>query len=326
MGADRGEPSESLATLPRRARPDAVEATQLVIPLTSSNGEPRHQPGGPTPLLIVDGHNLLWGATFGFPAPIYSRDKTRRLTGLFAFFALLRKTIQAEFADHPPEVVVIFDGRHGADTRKETFAGYKAGRPDDTAALEPLTYLADTMRGLDRHGIAWVEIDNQEADDLVASLTATQRTRRPVVILSRDRDFYQLIGDGVTVLNNGMRPGHRFVTEASVTATYGVTPTQWVDYRALTGDPADDIPGIKGIGAKTAVELLHGGHTLETIPPERTSTGRGRAVREHLDQAFRWRALIQLNADVDLDGVTITGSPTPPLPTPADMVEALGLW
>lgn len=303
-----------------------TEGIQLAIPLTISNGDLRRQPGGSTPLLIVDGHNLLWGATFGFPAPIYSRDKTRCLTGLFAFFALLRKTIQTEFTDRLPEVVVIFDGQHGTDSRKEAFADYKGGRPEDAVALEPLTYLADTIRGLDHHGIAWAEIDDQEADDLIASLAATQRTSRPVVILSRDRDFYQLIGDGVTVLNNRMRQGHRFITEATVTDSYGVTPTQWVDYRALTGDPADGIPGIKGIGAKTAVELLNGGHTLETIPPERTITGRGRAVRDNLDQALHWRALIQLNADLDLGGLAITGSPTPPLPKAADMVETLGLW
>ena len=274
----------------------------------------------------MDGHNLLWGATFGFPAPIYSRDKTRRLTGLFAFFALLRKTIQTEFTDHLPEVVVIFDGQHGADTRKETFAGYKGGRPTNDAALEPLTYLADTIRGLDHHGIAWAETDDQEADDLIASLAATQHTNRPVMILSRDRDFYQLVGGAVTVLNNRMRPRHRFVTEATVTDTYGVVPAQWVDYRALTGDPADGIPGVKGVGAKTAAALLHGGHTLETIPVERTSTGRGRAVRDHLGQALRWRALIQLDTGLRLDGLAITGSPTTPLPTPADMVESLGLW
>ena len=194
----------------------------------------------------MDGHNLLWAATFGFPDPIYSRDKTRRLTGLFAFFALLRKTIQTEFEDHPPEVVVIFDGQHGANSRKETFADYKTGRPDHDVALEPLTYLVDTMRGLDHHGIAWVEIDDQEADDLIASLAASQRSNRLVVILSRDRDFYQLIGGGVTVLNNRMRPEHRFITEATVTDTYGVTPTQWVDYRALTGDPAGRHPRHQG--------------------------------------------------------------------------------
>ena len=278
-----------------------------------------------TPLLIVDGHNLLWRATFGFPAAIHSRDRSRRLTGVFAFFALLRKTIRTEFEDLP-EVVVIFDGQHGADTRRESFDGYKAGRPDDEAASEPLTYLADTMRGLNHHGIAWVELDNQEADDLIASLAASQRSHRPVVILSRDRDFYQLVGGGVSVLNSGMRPGRRLITEATVIDAYGVTPSQWSDYRALTGDPSDGIPGIKGIGAKTAAELLHGGHTLETIPTERTSSGRGRAVRDNLDLARRWRALIRLRTDLDLVGLTVTGSPTPPLPTPAEMIEALELW
>ena len=186
--------------------------------------------------------------------------------------------------------------------------------------------VVETNRCVHGASCGGAETDDQEADDLIASLAATQRTNRPVVILSRDRDFYQLVGGAVTVLNNRMGPRHRFVTEATVTDTYGVTPAQWVDYRALTGDPADGIPGVKGIGAKTAAVLLHGGHTLETIPLERTSAGRGRAVRDHPGRALRWRALTQINTDLRLDGLTITESPITPLPTPADMVETLGLW
>ena len=129
--------------------------------------------------------------------------------------------------------------------RRSVFADYKHRPSDNDGVLEPVTYLADTKRGFDRHGIAWVEIDDREADDVIASLTVAQRGDRPVVILSRDRDFYQLVGDGVSVLNNRMRPGCRLVIEATVTETYGVTPAQWPDYRALTGDPADGIPGIE---------------------------------------------------------------------------------
>lgn len=93
------------------------------------------------PLLLVDGHNLLWGATFGFPAPIYSRDKTRLLTGLFAFFALLRVGIRDDVPGAAPEIVVVFDGEHGAAGRQQAHDGYKASRPTDDQALLPLKFL-----------------------------------------------------------------------------------------------------------------------------------------------------------------------------------------
>lgn len=271
-------------------------------------------------MLVVDGHNLLWRATFGFPAPIYSRDKTRRLTGLFGFFAILAKTIRTDFSDQPPEVVVVFDGPRGNQARQQAFAGYKAGRPKHEQALEPLAYLDDSKRGLDYHGIAWTESEDQEADDLIASLAASQHRRRPVIIMSSDRDFYQLIGPGVSVL------GRRLITSSTVIETYGVSPAQWADFRALTGDPADGIPGVRGIGGKTAAELLSGNCRLETIPPEKTGIGRGRIVRKQLDQALAQRELIRLNAGLDLGDLAVSGLPTPALPPAAKMIEALELW
>src|SRR5262245_17279570 len=110
-----------------------------------------------TPLLLVDGHNLLWSATFGFPAPIRSRDKTRLLTGLFAFFALLRVAIREEVPGPAPEVIVVFDGEHGSASRRQQHEGYKAERPADGNALQPLRFLHDVKRGLDNCGIGWVE-------------------------------------------------------------------------------------------------------------------------------------------------------------------------
>src|SRR5438445_8210773 len=89
------------------------------------------------PLLLVDGHNLLWRGAFGFPAPVRSRDKTRDLTAEFAFFALLGVAIRKEIPD-PPEVLVVFDGEHGASERQHADASYKANRVLDAAALKPL--------------------------------------------------------------------------------------------------------------------------------------------------------------------------------------------
>ncbi|GIL29064.1 5'-3' exonuclease [Actinocatenispora comari] len=295
-------------------------AHQTAIPL-----QPGTDDGAP-PLLLVDGHNLLWGGTFGFPAAIYSRDKTRTLTGLFAFFALLRVAIREEVPGGSPEVIVVFDGEHGGAARKEEHAGYKASRPTDDAALEPLQYLPDVQRGLDLCGISWIEIDTAEADDVIAALVAATPAPRPVLIMSRDRDYYQLINDRVRVLNTKFRAGKRLVDPAQVYDRFAVTPAQWADYRALAGDPADEIPGVRGVGAKTAAQLLAGGLTLDDLPASgRLASGRGRLVSDQYDIALKWRQMIQLDHTLDVP-LTPTGQPSPLLPKPADVVEALGRW
>lgn len=278
------------------------------------------------PLLLVDGHNLLWGATFGFPAPIYSRDKTRLLTGLFAFFALLRVAIRNEIPGGNPEVIVAWDGEHGSRARQQEHDGYKASRPTDDDALLPLRFLPDVKRGLDSCGIGWIELEHAEADDVIATLVHTTPAPRSVIVMSRDRDYYQLVTDRVHVLNTRFRAGHRLVTPDEVYARHQVTPDQWTDFRALAGDPADEIPGVHGIGAKTAARLLDGGLHLEDLPASgRLTTGRGRTVAEQYDLALKWRDLIRLTTTLDLPHHP-TGAPSPALPRPADIVEELGLW
>ncbi|MGH3832439.1 MAG: 5'-3' exonuclease [Pseudonocardiaceae bacterium] len=278
------------------------------------------------PLLLVDGHNLLWGATFGFPAPIYSRDKTRLLTGLFAFFALLRAAIRDDVPGAALEVIVVFDGEHGAASRRQVHDGYKASRPTDDQALLPLQFLPDVKRGLDHCGIAWIELEYAEADDVIATVVHATTAPRPVIIMSRDRDYYQLITDHVTVLNTRFRTGRKLVTPHEVYIRHQVTPAQWTDFRALAGDPADEIPGVRGIGPKTAATLLDGGVTLDDLPAcGRLATGRARAVAEQFELALKWRDMIRLNTGLELSRWP-TGQASPQLPRPADVVEQLGLW
>jgi DNA polymerase I len=111
------------------------------------------------PLLLVDGHNLLFRACFGTPAQILSRDETdkRDLTTQFMFFALLRKGINDEFSRWPG-VIVVFDGQDGASHRQDTDPGYKATRPEGTEAPQPILALPDVKAGLDAYGITWTEI------------------------------------------------------------------------------------------------------------------------------------------------------------------------
>ena len=284
------------------------------------------------PLLLVDGHNLLFRACFGTPAQILSRDETdkRDITTQFMFFALLRKGINDELAQWP-EIMVIFDGQDGAAGRKDADPGYKATRPDNPDALRPILALPDVKAGLDTFGITWIEIDDAEADDVIATLV-TAHPGREALIASMDQDYYQLLRDpgpaspGVRVLNTAMRPGARLIGPAEVAARYGVTPRQYPDFRALCGDTSDNIPGVRGVGAKTAAGLLSGGLNLEgLLASGRLSGGKGAAIRAAWPQVLTWRSMIQMRTDLPLPAAP-AGAATTSLPIPGEVIARLGLW
>jgi DNA polymerase-1 len=283
------------------------------------------------PLLLVDGHNLLWRACYGTPAQIWSRDQDgkRDITTQFMFFALLRKGINDELGTWP-EVIVVFDGQHGAASRQQADAGYKANRAASEEALRPIRALPDIKSGLDTYSIAWTEIDDAEADDVIAALAAASRGR-DVLVMSTDQDYYQLLRDpapeqgSVRVLNTVMRPGRRIIGPADVNARYGVIPVQYPDFRALCGDTSDNIPGVRGIGLKTAAALLGGGLTLEDLPASGRLTGRAAAIPATWDQVLTWRAMIRMRAGLQIPAAP-SGQPTAPLPVPGQVIDQLGLW
>ncbi|WP_159029794.1 hypothetical protein [Streptomyces marincola] len=124
------------------------------------------------PLLLVDGHNLLHRAWYGFAARITSRDKTDDRTGVFGFAALLRKAQGQHAQDH--EVLVVFDAEDGSSTRAEQDREYKAQRPAPDPGL--IASLADIKRGLDTMDVGWIEQPGVEGDDVIATLTATACT------------------------------------------------------------------------------------------------------------------------------------------------------
>ena len=136
--------------------------------------------------------------------------------------------------------------------RKAIDPAYKANRPEGTPA--PIKSLADVKRGLDACGIRWTEIGDEEADDVIAALAASAGSR-PVTIMSGDKDYYQLLTRRVSILNTARKPGQRTIGPADIETRYGITALQWCDYRALSGDPSDGLPSIRGIGPKTAARL-----------------------------------------------------------------------
>ena len=271
--------------------------------------------------------------SFGTPAQIWSRDEhdKRDLTTEFMFFALLRKGINEELPGWP-EVVVVFDGQDGSAQRKAADSDYKANRPADSEALKPIRALPAVKAGLDLFAITWVEISDAEADDVIATLAANCPAR-DVLIASVDQDYYQLVRDAgpghgaVRILNTARRAGSRLTGPAEVRARHGVMPSQFADYRALAGDASDNIPGVRGIGAKTAAALLGGGLCLDDLPASGRLIGRkGAAITSAWQQVLTWRDMIRMNDGLPVPGEAITGMATTPLPRPAEVIEKLGLW
>ncbi|MFJ2744802.1 5'-3' exonuclease H3TH domain-containing protein [Streptomyces sp. NPDC087440] len=272
------------------------------------------------PLLLVDGHNLLHRAWFGFAARILSRDKTLDRTGVFGFAALLRKAQTQHAAGY--EVFVAFDAETGSAERSAQDSAYKAHRPAPDPGL--MESLAHVKAGLDDSGVRWIEHDGCEADDVIATLTARARTTgRRVDIMSADKDFVQLLADPyVRLLNTGMREDLRYTMGEHIEPRYGVRAEQWPDFRALTGDPSDGIAGVRGIGPKTAARLLAGGRRLENIPAEDLRP----AWAAQWEQARRWREMITLTTKADVPENLLTALPTAPLPSAPVLLETLDLW
>ncbi|MCY0932096.1 hypothetical protein OTB20_39190 [Streptomyces sp. H27-H1] len=276
------------------------------------------------PLLLVDGHHLLYRAHFGFPKRFEALDGTDA-TGAFGFVALLRKHHLELCAGH--EVIVVFDAEDGAAARARADAGYKANRPG--ADHSPIQALAPLKRMLDLAQVPWVEAPGAEGDDVLASLAGRAvADGRPVVVLSGDRDLYGLLtGPGVRILSPQAPPERQFVTADTVVERYGVTPGQWADFRALTGDPADNLPGVPGIGPVTAARLLAGGRELEDLPltaPGRLAKPLAR-TRACWDDVMRWRSLHLLNTGLTCHA-PLTGTATGELPAPANLMKAASLW
>jgi 5'-3' exonuclease len=275
---------------------------------------------GDPALLLVDGHNLLHRAAFGFPTRIRSRSGKDR-TMVFGFMALLRAAMR-QVHDNV-ECVVVFDGSHGADERRLLEPNYKPPFPDsDPEAFADLPVL---VAALARFGVKVVEFDQYEADDVIATSVRSCVAQRCCLIMSTDRDFYQLLQPGCWLLNTARRASDRLVGADRVLEQYGVTTHQWCDYRALVGDPSDGIPGVRGVGPARARSLLGGGIHLEDLTTCESLLPSWIAdIVRQLDQLLKWRDVMRLRDDL---AVTVaSGQSTPGLPPAPEVLAEMGLW
>ena len=188
-------------------------------------------------LLIIDGSNLFLQMFFGMPARIVNEDG-KAIQGTLGFVGALLKIIRQV---EPTHMVVLFDGQH-ENNRSVLNPDYKANRIDYSTVSEdknPFSQLPDAYTALDYLAIKHVETTDCEADDLIASYVLSFRQHTEIIITSFDSDFFQLIADKVSVLRYR---GKKAVicTPEYIMDKFGITPNQYVDFKSLTGDTADN--------------------------------------------------------------------------------------
>ncbi len=247
-------------------------------------------------LLLLDGHSLAYRAFFALPVENFATTTGQPTNAVYGFTAMLINVLRDE---KPTRVAVAFD-RSEPTFRHEQYVEYKAGRtkaPDEFRSQISLIFEV-----LDALGIRHLSAPGYEADDIIATL-ATQASAEgsDVLVVTGDRDTFQLIDDHVTVLYNsrGVSDMKRY-DPASLVEKYGLTPAQYPDFAALRGDPSDNLPSIPGVGEKTATKWIVEFGSLENLVNrvDEVKGKAGDALRENLGNVLRNRQLTQLICDL----------------------------
>jgi 5'-3' exonuclease len=265
----------------------------------------------PGPLLVVDAPSMLFRAFYALPDTIKGADG-RPVNALLGTANLVLREVE----QHQPRAVVLCFGPDAADYRVELFDGYHAERPEVPETLAP-QFLA-SRAFFEAFGWTVAVSDSLEADDLLGAYARREtEAGGRTLVMTGDRDMFQCVGDSVQVLyvRTGGKQGGELVDAAEVRRRYGVPPELVPDFIALRGDPSDGIPGAKGIGEKTAAELLQRHGSLEEAL-ERGVRETKPSVRAALcTQADELRAFKEIASlqDVDVE--------LPP-DTPTDYAEA----
>ena len=212
-------------------------------------------------IILVDGNNLLFRSFYAtaYQGVIMKNSKGFPTNALYGFINMMNKIIKEE---EPNYILVAFD--KGKTFRHDKYDSYKAGRiemPDELKLQFP-----KAKEVLDAFGIKHFEIDNYEADDIIGTLAriVDEEDEFVATIVSSDKDLLQLISDEV-VVKLLKQSGHIMMDRDEFMKTYQVEPARMVDLKALMGDASDHIPGVKGIGEKTAINLLAKYGTLDNL-------------------------------------------------------------
>ena len=249
-------------------------------------------------LLLIDGHSLAFRAFYALSPDSFKTSSGQHTNAVHGFISMMLNILQAE---QPTHMAVAFDLSRSS-FRTDEYPAYKGTRgetpPEFNGQTELLTEALAAMN------IVTVTKVNYEADDVIATLSKMGDDNGfEVFIVSGDRDTFQLISESTTILYpvKGVMNLARMNDEA-VYAKYGVHANQYSDLAALVGESSDNLPGIPGVGPKTAAKWLQEHHTLEAILDSVDSIGGkvGESLREHKQEAIRNRRLNRLVRDLEL--------------------------
>lgn len=262
-------------------------------------------------LYLCDAMALAYRAHFAFIQRPLINKKGQDTSAIYGFTNSLIKLLEDEQPDH---IAVVFDAP-GKTFRDEVYEQYKAHRPPMPDGIrEGIPYIKKIVDALD---IPCVEVDGVEADDVIGTLAKKAESEDvDVIIVSPDKDFRQLLSENVSMLRPAYR-GENFNLETIDTfrEKYGVEPIQFIDVLALMGDSADNVPGVPGIGEKTAIKLLaeHGNvEKLIEVAPELKGKKAREGLTEHADDARMSKELVTIMTDVPLPVDWHTLQKTPP--------------
>jgi DNA polymerase-1 len=252
-------------------------------------------------LLLLDGHSLAYRAFFALPAENFSTSTGQHTNAVYGFTSMLINVLRDEAPTH---VAVAFDISRKT-FRLTEYPEYKAGRSATPGEFEGQISLLHEV--LDALRIPYVEVEGFEADDVIATLTVEaveQAGIDEVLICSGDRDTFQLVNDKVTVLYpvKGVSELAR-ITPAAVETKYGIPPQRYSDLAALVGESSDNLPGVPGVGPKTAAKWIQQYGDLTGLVAHVTDIkGKaGESLRDNLDGVLRNRRLNELIHDVALE-------------------------
>ena len=250
-------------------------------------------------LLLLDGHSLAYRAFFALPVENFTTATGQHTNAVYGFTSMLTNVLRDE---QPTHVAVAFDLSRQT-FRLEEYADYKAKRnktPDEFKSQLPLI-----QRMLDAWQIRHVSVAGYEADDIIATLTTRALAEgMEVLVLTGDRDSLQLVSDRSTVLYpmRGVSDLARMTPEA-VEAKYGVPPARYPELAALVGEDSDNLPGVPGVGPKTAAKWIATYDGLDNVVThaDKIAGKAGESLRAHLGDVIRNRRLNALVTDMDLE-------------------------
>ncbi len=250
-------------------------------------------------LMLLDGHSLAYRAFFALPVDNFSTTTGQPTNAVYGFTSMLVNVIRDE---KPTHIAVAFDVSRKT-FRSEMFPAYKANREASPEAFKnQVPLIEEVLRAL---GVKILKVEGFEADDIIATLKKqAEEDQYEVLIVTGDRDSFQLVDEHTTVLypRKGMSDLARMTPDA-VLEKYSLTPTQYPDFAALRGDPSDNLPGIPGVGEKTATKwIVEYGSLNNLIDNCDKITGKvGESLRANISGVMLNRELTQLHSDVPMD-------------------------